>query len=330
MKVSVLILSYNFEHYIQQTVESALHQTEPADEVIVIDDCSTDNSVEVLKQFGNKIKIISTPVNSGVLESELYGMSQCTGDVICVLGGDDIWLPGKIAAVKKEFENDAELMLVTHDFTYIDKHGQDIRKDELTLEPLKKCKAASTPAELDKAIRQSVLSWGGMVFFGNMSIRKKFLDFEDFRNRIDKLENKKLTYDDTTLTTYLTLYSTGRFGYINQVLYKYRIHDTNISMSFKDPERMKVVLERGYWSHKTTLDWVKEAKVDAAVIKQQQTLLLEKTYLLHLYNNRRFSALSLYLKLIPYFCRQKKFKKETVRFVSIFIMGARFFTKIKR
>ena len=58
--VSVIITNYNYEKYISRAVRSCLNQFGVNHEVIVVDDCSTDNSIETLKPFKDQIKIVST------------------------------------------------------------------------------------------------------------------------------------------------------------------------------------------------------------------------------------------------------------------------------
>lgn len=94
MKVSVIITSYNYEQYIKEAIESVLNQTYSDFELIVIDDCSTDNSIDVIKQFSDeRIKFIQNEQNLGLKGSMQKAISVCTGDWIAFLESDDIWFP---------------------------------------------------------------------------------------------------------------------------------------------------------------------------------------------------------------------------------------------
>jgi len=91
MRFSVLINNYNYATYLKECVDSVLNQTWPAYEIIVVDDGSTDDSVELLRQhYGNneKIRIISQP-NRGQFLSIDAGIKSATGDVVCFLDSDD-------------------------------------------------------------------------------------------------------------------------------------------------------------------------------------------------------------------------------------------------
>lgn len=94
MKVSVIITSYNYEQYIKEAIESVLNQTYSDFEIIIIDDCSTDNSVNVIKQFNDeRIKFIQNEQNIGLKGSMQRAISICTGDWIAFLESDDTWFP---------------------------------------------------------------------------------------------------------------------------------------------------------------------------------------------------------------------------------------------
>jgi glycosyltransferase involved in cell wall biosynthesis len=116
MKVSVLINNYNYGRYIPECLESLRAQTVSPDEVILYDDGSTDNSLEVASNY-DFVTVLSFP-NYGDKPSfnQANAINQafdaCTGDVICLLDSDDFFEPEKIESVKKAFESDDSLILV--------------------------------------------------------------------------------------------------------------------------------------------------------------------------------------------------------------------------
>lgn len=96
LSVSILIPCYNAETWIGEAIESALHQTYPACEIIVVDDGSTDGSVEVLKTFGDKIRWEAGPNRGGnATRNRLLELS--TGEWLQYLDSDDYLLPEKLA-----------------------------------------------------------------------------------------------------------------------------------------------------------------------------------------------------------------------------------------
>lgn len=94
MKVSVVITSYNYDKYIKDAIESILNQSYSDFELVIIDDCSTDNSVKIIKQFEDeRIKFIQNEENLGLKSSMQKAISYCSGEWIAFLESDDLWLP---------------------------------------------------------------------------------------------------------------------------------------------------------------------------------------------------------------------------------------------
>jgi glycosyltransferase involved in cell wall biosynthesis len=110
-KVSVIITTYNAERTIARTLNSVLRQEGIGKvftlELIVIDDCSTDGTLEILEKFNLDIPLFfSTPANSGgPNKGRNIGLQHATGDYICFLDHDDVWLPNKILLQLKAAEH---------------------------------------------------------------------------------------------------------------------------------------------------------------------------------------------------------------------------------
>lgn len=108
--VSIITPCYNASSYISFTIESVLKQTYPNWEMIIVDDCSTDNSSDIIKQFisgDTRIKYFKTdnPSGSPVLPRNI-GIEKATGRYIAFLDSDDIWLPTKLEEQLKFFKDD--------------------------------------------------------------------------------------------------------------------------------------------------------------------------------------------------------------------------------
>jgi hypothetical protein len=95
--VSVCIPTYNAAEYLRAAIESALAQTRPPDEIIVVDDGSPDHTREVCESFGAKVRYILQE-NDGTLGAgaRARAMREATGDWIALLDHDDLWLPDKL------------------------------------------------------------------------------------------------------------------------------------------------------------------------------------------------------------------------------------------
>lgn len=97
MKISVVTASYNYHDYIKEAVQSVLDQTYQDWELIIVDDCSTDNSVEVIKSFkDDRIKLFVNEKNLGLKETVKRGIENAAGDWIVFLESDDTLMPDNI------------------------------------------------------------------------------------------------------------------------------------------------------------------------------------------------------------------------------------------
>ena len=89
---TIIITSYNYAAYVGRAIDSALAQTYPQVEVIVVDDGSRDGSAEIIAQYGNRIGSL-LKANSGQASAWNAGFNLSHGDVICFLDSDDVLLP---------------------------------------------------------------------------------------------------------------------------------------------------------------------------------------------------------------------------------------------
>jgi len=90
---SIIITCYNHKAFIGDAVSSALAQTHPAGEVIVVDDASTDGSREVLEGYGDAIRFVAIRDNGGASAARNHGAAVATGDFLAYLDGDDVLQP---------------------------------------------------------------------------------------------------------------------------------------------------------------------------------------------------------------------------------------------
>ena len=103
-KISIVTPSFNQGQYIEQTILSVLNQNYPNLEYFIIDGCSTDNTVEIIKKYADRISYWVSEKDSGQAEAIAKGFSRATGDVLAWINSDDIYLPGAIAEFSAAFE----------------------------------------------------------------------------------------------------------------------------------------------------------------------------------------------------------------------------------
>ena len=119
---SVIIPSYNSAATLAKAVESVIEQAWPAHEIIVIDDGSTDNTLQVIRQFGDKIRPIQQP-NSGVSVARNRGADAATGDWLAFLDADDWYYPDRLRWHAEWIANDPGLDFLTGDYEYRSEDG---------------------------------------------------------------------------------------------------------------------------------------------------------------------------------------------------------------
>lgn len=95
--ISVITPVYNSESYIEDTIKSVLAQTYTNWEMLIVDDCSKDNTAQVVKSFNDsRIKYIRLDVNSGAAVARNKAIAKANGEFIAFLDADDMWKPEKL------------------------------------------------------------------------------------------------------------------------------------------------------------------------------------------------------------------------------------------
>ncbi len=112
--ISIIMAAYNSEKTIEQAISSVIAQTYPQFELLVIDDCSTDNTaalIERLAQRDSRIRLIRNEKNSGVSYTRKRGLKEACGEWIAILDSDDAWRPNKLEKqIALQQEKNADLL----------------------------------------------------------------------------------------------------------------------------------------------------------------------------------------------------------------------------
>lgn len=135
MLVSVIIPAFNVDSYIVETIESILNQTYREIEIIVINDGSTDNTLDKLEYLSNQhsnIKLFSRN-NSGLSSTRNFGMKKSVGDYIIFLDGDDLLTNTAIESCIGKFAKDESIDVVLFDaYPFFDEDCYDTEKSNFT------------------------------------------------------------------------------------------------------------------------------------------------------------------------------------------------------
>ncbi len=128
-KISVIMPVYNSEKYLRESIESILNQTFTDFELIVINDSSTDNSLNIIKSYKDKrIKLINNKKNLGTVKSRNVGLRKAKGKYIAVMDSDDISLSNRFGLQFNYLENNPHIFLVGSSAIYIDDKGKEIKR----------------------------------------------------------------------------------------------------------------------------------------------------------------------------------------------------------
>lgn len=126
-KLSVIIASYNHQDYIAETLQSLETQTFQDFEVTIVDDGSTDRTVEIARMFSSRARVYIQE-NLGVVAARNRGVGMAKGEYVCLVDSDDLVLPDRFEKQVALLDRDMELGLVFGDAWIIDSQGTKVGK----------------------------------------------------------------------------------------------------------------------------------------------------------------------------------------------------------
>lgn len=124
--VSIVMPNYNSEKYLKATIDSVLAQTYTNWELLFVDDCSTDSSLEIVRSYNDsRIKILQNEKNSGAAVSRNYALREAKGKWIAFLDSDDLWIPEKLEKQLAYMQNN-DISFSYTDYEVIDEDNKII------------------------------------------------------------------------------------------------------------------------------------------------------------------------------------------------------------
>lgn len=123
MRVSVIVVNYNYERFLRHAIQSCLDQTYGDVETVVVDDGSSDNSQQVIGEFDGKVVSVYQE-NMGMMQAANHGLSVSTGDIIVFLDADDYLLEDCVERIVDNWKEGASK--VHYRLKIIDQNGNDI------------------------------------------------------------------------------------------------------------------------------------------------------------------------------------------------------------
>ena len=224
--VTVIIPLFNAEKYIAQTIESVISQTYQNWELIIVDDCSTDNSAEIVKGYevkDRRIKLIELNSNfGGPARPRNIGLDISNGEYLAFLDADDVWLQDKLQVQVREMQ------LNNLDFTSTDSKFIDINSNHTIIN---KYKIIVFLKKLKRKAKLSDVIKGNFIRTSSVIISKKFISKFD--------ENKDfIGVEDLHLWMKILNDKNVRYKYISDKLIKYRISSTSLSERGKNQKQV--------------------------------------------------------------------------------------------
>lgn len=199
VKVSTIIPAYNAEAYIRESIDSALVQTYDRQEIIVVNDGSTDGTAEILAEYGDQIRTLTQP-NSGRAAACNAGVQAATGQFIAFLDADDIWLARKLEVQVKCCGNAA----ISHTNSYY--FGSGITVDLV--------KTDITPQYGGEVLQHLLL--GNFITGSTVMLDKEvFWSCGGFDETYDCIQDWPL---------WLKICAKYNLGYVEEPLARYRLH----------------------------------------------------------------------------------------------------------
>ncbi len=132
MKISLAMATYNGEKYVKTQLDSILNQTRRPDEVVIIDDCSKDNTAKIITKYIEENQLnwsfSVAEKNSGYIGNFANALSSTTGDIVFLCDQDDEWFKDKIEKTLEVFENNPKAMGVATSYILTDADGKPFPK----------------------------------------------------------------------------------------------------------------------------------------------------------------------------------------------------------
>lgn len=223
--ISIVLPSFNGEKYISQSIESIISQTYPNWELILVDDCSKDNTLNIMKRFEKKderIKIISNKTNKNLPNSLNIGFKESRGSLLTWTSDDNIFHKNALYEMSKRLEKNDTFMVVA-DMCYIDSEGKVINPAQ--------------PYDED-------------LFWYNNNVGACFMYKREVYEKIGEYNSNSFGIEDYDYWIRVRK-EYERIERINDILYKYRIHEN--SLSSKKFVEIKKLLNN---LRKTNLDYI--------------------------------------------------------------------------
>lgn len=288
MKLSVIVMSYNFEHYIYDCLKSIVEQGVDFEyEVLVGDDCSKDSSAAIIMEFADKYPGLIRPIihktNIGAINNYFYLLNSAQGEYIAYIDGDDYMLPSKLQNQVDYLDSNDDCSMVVHS------HIVEINNTHRNFPIVTRGKY-----DINYFLANDLFFTHGSKMFRKHPVYKEVFPKSVVRHPDILLHIQSLLY--------------GKVGYIPEFLCVYRKHSAGLSSlnqkMVHEIFREKMVIVNYLKSKNVIGDIVNQYAIDVFVSKSHYVAALGY---LRLKNYLKFKY---HMKLSPEFIKKKAFWKR--------------------
>ncbi|MGA2349832.1 MAG: glycosyltransferase family 2 protein [Terracidiphilus sp.] len=224
--ISIVTPSFNQAQFLERTIQSILSQGYPALEYIIVDGGSTDNSLEIIERYADRLKWWASGPDGGQAEAIARGFDHSTGEILCWVNSDDVLLPGALQAVGDYFRSNPRAEVVTGAAYCIDEADRPIRHLlQCTYTRGVHASASRFMFYGQDGVYQQATFWRSTAYFAVGGMRKS-LSFAMDLDLFTRLAQRK------------------RFGVISRYLACFRLHDASKSSTLEHIRKEEVALLR--------------------------------------------------------------------------------------
>lgn len=209
-KISVILATYNAKKYLKEQIDSILNQDCLIYELIICDDCSKDETVQIIEEYqikNEKIKLIKNEKNLGVNETFLKLLENATGEIIFFSDQDDVWNSNKVSEMSNKFKDSTKKILV-------------YSNNKIVNSELKKLGVSMQFRATKETLLDSLLFHNGGLQGCSLAIssnlKKEILKYNGYSHMHDLL-----------ISLYAACFS-DEIHYIEKELFLYRQHSNNV------------------------------------------------------------------------------------------------------
>jgi len=219
-RVSVILPMYNGAQFVSRAIESVLNQTYKELELIVVDDGSSDNSINVVQDYTDARLKLFKKKNGGPASARNFGIQHCSGEYVALIDQDDLWYPKKLEKQIRLISQNSKLDMVYCDALSIYEDGSG---------PARKWSELHIP----QAGKVFIELYKGNFILSSSAIFRKFIT-----NKIVLMDENRKFFGVDDYECWLRIALNSEIGYVPEILVERRLHKSNLSFRNKTSQSM--------------------------------------------------------------------------------------------